>query len=98
MTRSEALAYLNSPADLTWEGVDGIFRAFGFVSASPDFETELYFHPAWKRCGAFPARDDGLHLVTLLQRERIRGILNCVVFHETYQEPGAGGPGSPKGS
>lgn len=61
-----------------------IFRAFGFETASPTWDTEVYFHPKWKQCGAFTARDDGHHVLTHLQRRLVRDMLECIVFHETY--------------
>ncbi|MEA3244792.1 MAG: hypothetical protein U9Q74_01420 [Gemmatimonadota bacterium] len=81
LTRPQALAKLGSPADLSFDDVDDVFRAFGFDSASPTFEIQVYYHPK-HRCGAFTARDDGLHLVTPMQREVVRGMIECVLLHE----------------
>jgi len=86
VTRAEALACLSG--ELGYETLDAVFRAFGFVSASPDFETEVYSHPRFKRCGAFTARDDGIHVLTPLQKDLVRAMLRCVEFHEAYTHGG----------
>jgi hypothetical protein len=84
VNRAEALALLRSGDELTFDALEDVFLAFGFTSESPDFETELYFHPKWRKCGAFTARDDGVHLVTPLQRRLVLAILRCVEFNEAF--------------
>lgn len=81
MTRGEAWQRLTGAAELDYDALDQIFGAFGFLSDSPTFETQVYYHPSF-RCGAFTARDDGLHTVTPGQRSFVRGMLRCVEFHE----------------
>jgi hypothetical protein len=85
VTRDEALARLASPDQLGYEVLDLIFLAFGIVSDSPTWETEVYYHPRWHhQCGAFTARDDGIHVLTPLQRKRVRAMLECVQFCEQF--------------
>jgi hypothetical protein len=88
VTRADALALLSGDGEVGYGDVDAIFIAFGFVSASPDFETEVYSHPKFKRCGAFTARDDGIHVLTPLQKGLVRAILRCVEFHEAFTAGG----------
>lgn len=81
MTRDEALQVLGQPTDITFEDLDSVFRAFGFISATPDFETEIYYHPT-VRCGRFTARDDGVHVLSDEQREMVSYMINQVVQAE----------------
>jgi len=81
VSRAEARARLDSSAELDYYALDEIFGAFGFVSDSPSFETQVYYHPSF-RCGAFTARDDGLHVVTHGQRSLVREMLRCVEINE----------------
>ena len=81
MNRAEAWRRVDGSEDLDFETLDEIFRAFGFLVESPNFETEVYYHPAF-RCGAYTARDDGLHLVTPGQRSLVRRMLRCVEAFE----------------
>lgn len=84
MTREEARALLTSDAEITYLDADSIFTAFGFLTESPNYQTEVYYHPRWKRqCGAFTARDDG-HTLSALQRRLIERMIDCVEFCERY--------------
>lgn len=85
MTREEAMERLNSPDPLGYDELDSIFEAFGFESSTPSWETEVYSHPQWPHCGAFTARDDGVHVLTPLQRGLARSMIECVLFCEQYQ-------------
>lgn len=82
MTRAESLTRLNSLGDMSFEDLDAAMRAFGFESHSPDFETEVYYHPVYKQCGLLTAREYTGTLVTPRQREIVRGVVQCVQFHE----------------
>jgi hypothetical protein len=82
MTRAEAIERLQRAPEVSFDDLDEIFACFGFVSASPSFELEIYYHPQFRRCGAFPARDDGLHVLTPLQRTLALQIIHCVVSSE----------------
>lgn len=85
MTREEAWDLVRSPTrEIDYNLLDGIFRAFGFVSETKDFATELYYHRRFPACGAFPARDDGIHVLTAEQRALVQGMLECVVFSERW--------------
>lgn len=85
MTRSEALALLtDEEGELDFDEVDEMMRAYGFFSATPTHDIEVYYHPTWRHCGRFTARDDGLHLVSPMQRGIIRAMIGCVTWHETH--------------
>lgn len=81
MNREEALQLLRSDADISYLELDGIFTAFGFSSASPDFRTEVYYHPRYQ-CAKFTAVDDGLHVLTDEQRQIVTWMVNCVQGRE----------------
>ena len=83
MTRSEALGLLNGAKPCSFMDLDSVFRAFGFVSSTPSFETEVYYHLVYS-CGAFTARDDGHHTLTDHQRRIVAAMIDCVVFNEAY--------------
>jgi hypothetical protein len=84
VTADEALKRLTDPADITFEELDSLFRAFGFLSHSPTFETEVYYHPRF-RCGMFTARDDGLHLLSPQQRTMVVSMVQYVRFCENAE-------------
>ena len=84
MTRAEALAALQGPDQIGYDTLDAVFLAFGFVSQSPDFCTEVYSHEDWPACGQYTARDDGLHVVTPQQQNREWDMVRCVEFSEHY--------------
>jgi hypothetical protein len=88
--RGEALRRLEDPrAEIDYEELDAIFRAFGFRSDSPNFETEVYYHPQWRHeCGPYVARDDGLHVLSPEQRERVRAKIGCVLYCEQAYKKG----------
>ena len=81
MTRQEGLLLLRGGSEVSYDALDGVFAAFGFRSASPSFETEVYYHPQFK-CGKYTARDDGFHVLTEEQKGVVLQMLNCVVQHE----------------
>lgn len=84
MTREEALALLQRrQEDISYDTLDEVFIVFGFTSDSPSFDTEVYYHPAFP-CGRFTARDDGLHVLTDLQRGVVLGMLECVMLNEQF--------------
>jgi hypothetical protein len=72
VTREEAWALLEGYADVSYDLVDEVFRAFGFRSRTPSWDTEVYFHPLYPDCGMFTARDDGFHVLTPEQRGRVK--------------------------
>jgi hypothetical protein len=82
MTREEARRRLYDTDEVSFDLLDEIFRAFGFLSDSTDNRTEVYYHPDWRHCGLFVARDDGEHTLALHQRLRIQGMIDCVRYHE----------------
>lgn len=82
MTKAESLRVLKGLGDLDFEGLDGALRAFGFLAHSPDFETEVYYHPVYKSCGLLTAREYTGHIVTPRQREIALAMVACVQFHE----------------
>lgn len=75
MTCEEALAVLDSPSDINYEMLDAIFDACGFHSLSPTWDTQVYYHPKYRDCGRFTARDDGLHVLTPGQREYVKWMI-----------------------
>ena len=84
MNRAEAGRAIAAPEPLGYDKLDEVFAAFGFVSDSPTWDTEVYYHPRWKQCGGFTARDDGHHVLSPLQRDRVMDMLRCVEFCERY--------------
>lgn len=83
MTREEAVKLLRGYTPVSYSQLDEIFRAFGFTSESPSFETEVYYHKSFQ-CGIFTARDDGLHHLTEQQKGVVLGMLQCVALNEKY--------------
>jgi len=92
MTRDEAVSRLLGPEECGYVVLDEIFRAFGFTSDTPDFATEVYYHPRWKTCGGFTARDDGHGVLTAGQRDLVARMLQCVAISE--QQSSSSGPSS----
>jgi len=92
MTRDEAVARLVGREECSYDVLDDIFRAFGFASDTPDFVTEVYYHPRWTSCGGFTARDNGHGLLTDRQRELVARMLQCVAISE--QQSSSSGPSS----
>jgi hypothetical protein len=90
MTRQEARECIRRPGGIDLDTVDEVFAAFGFVSSSPTFETEVYYHPRYRRCGAFTARDDGIHILTDQQRFLVARMISCVLMHEEQESHGGG--------
>lgn len=84
MTREEAWALLHEPRDLSYSDVDLIFHAFGFTSDTPNHETDIYYHERFKTCGGFTSRDDGLHVVSPMERDLITRMIRCVQFREAF--------------
>lgn len=86
MKREAALALLHGGGPVSFLLLDDLFRAFGFDSASPDFETEVYYHPKY-RCGKFTARDDGLHLLTDTQKSVVLAMVLLAAEFEASVTP-----------
>jgi hypothetical protein len=90
MTRDDALKLLDSEVDISYMVLDDIFRAFGFSSTSPDFETEAYRHDRYP-CGIFTARDTGYRVLSPTQRIVVQQMVTCVLDAEARardQPPG----------
>ena len=83
MSREEAIKLLRGYSPVSYELLDEIFKAFGFLSDSPSFDTEVYYHKSFK-CGLFTARDDGLHHLTEQQKGVVLGMIQCVILNEQY--------------
>jgi hypothetical protein len=82
MNRDEAVRTLQTEDVLDYLTLDGIFQAFGFVSTSPSWDTDVYYHPRYPTCGGFTARDDGLHGLTPRQRALVAAMISCVQWSE----------------
>ena len=82
MTRTEAYSHLDGRAEVDYVLVGDIFSAFGFHSATPSFEIEVYYHPRFRRCGKFTARDEGHRTLSPCERDLIRRMVSCVELHE----------------
>lgn len=86
MTQADALRCLNGLGDMDFAMLDDAMRSFGFVTRSPDFETEVYYHPVYTQCGLLTAREYTGSLVTPRQREIALRLINCVQFQEAAKD------------
>lgn len=85
MTRKEAKDLLASGKPIDYVQLDDILRAFGCEARSPDDKTEVYFH-RHAPCGLFPARDNGLQVLSPDQVDAVIGMMVCIEKWEAVND------------
>ena len=79
LTEGEALALLAGATPITYDQLDEVFSAFGFL---PEFEapaTTWYRHADYERCGEFRAEPRyEFSVLSDAQRAIVRRMLACV--------------------
>ena len=74
-----ALALLASDKSITYDDLDDIFRAFGFVAEFELPEITWYRHQRYGRCGEFRAQPKyEFSVLSEEQKAIVRRILDCV--------------------